>query len=86
MPPAMVRVWDPFVRVFHWSLATLFIVAYATGDEAQLVHIVVGYSMVGLIALRVIWGFIGPHHARFSSFVRSPCERKAMVTGRKRRS
>jgi cytochrome b len=71
MPPA-VKVWDPFVRVFHWSLATLFIVAYATGDEAQLVHIAVGYGIVGLVALRVIWGFVGPHHARFSSFVRSP--------------
>ncbi|MGE5165315.1 MAG: cytochrome b/b6 domain-containing protein [Sphingobacteriales bacterium] len=72
MPPATVKVWDPFVRVFHWSLATLFIVAYATGGEAQLVHIAVGYGIVGLVALRVIWGFVGPHHARFSSFVRSP--------------
>lgn len=72
MPPATVKVWDLFVRVFHWSLATLFIVAYATRDEAQLVHIAVGYGIVGLVALRVIWGFVGPHHARFSSFVRSP--------------
>src|SRR5512139_1618689 len=72
MPPATVKVWDLFVRVFHWSLATLFIVAYATRDEAHLVHIAVGYGIVGLVALRVIWGFVGPHHARFSSFVRSP--------------
>lgn len=35
-------------------------------------HIAVGYGIVGLIALRAIWGFVGPHHARFSSFVRSP--------------
>ena len=74
VPPATVEVWDPFVRVFHWLLATLFVVAYATGDEAQRAHIAVGYGIVGLITLRVIWGFVGPHHARFSSFVRPPRE------------
>lgn len=73
-PPATVKVWDPFVRVFHWSLALLFVLAYVTGDVAEQVHIIIGYAIAGLIALRVIWGFIGPHHARFSSFVRSPRE------------
>ena len=38
-PPASVKVWDPFVRVFHWSLAALFLVAYVTGDEAAQVHV-----------------------------------------------
>ena len=38
-PPATIKVWDPFIRVFHWSLATLFLVAYATGDEVEQVHI-----------------------------------------------
>ena len=74
MPPATAKVWDPFVRVFHWSLATLFVVAYVSGDEAQQVHIAVGYAIVGLITLRIIWGFVGPRHARFSNFVRSPRE------------
>jgi cytochrome b len=73
-PPATVKVWDPFVRVFHWSLATLFLVAYATGDELQRVHIVAGYAIAGLLAARIVWGCIGPHHARFSSFIRSPSE------------
>ncbi len=72
MPPATIKVWDPFVRVFHWSLAALFLVAYATGDEIERVHIAAGYAIAGLIAARMIWGFIGPRHARFTSFVRSP--------------
>lgn len=73
-PPATVKVWDIFVRIFHWSLATLFLTAYVTADEIERVHTAAGYGIAGLIALRVIWGFVGPHHARFSSFVRSPRE------------
>ncbi len=73
-PPAAIKVWDPFVRVFHWSLATLFLAAYATGEDAGRVHIAAGYAIAGLIALRIVWGFVGPRHARFSNFVRSPRE------------
>ena len=73
-PPATVKVWDLFVRVFHWSLATLFVVAYATGDEIEKVHIAAGYAIAGLVALRIVWGFVGPRHARFASFVRPPRE------------
>ena len=72
MPPATVKVWDPFVRVFHWSLATLFMVAYVSGDDIEQVHIAAGYAIAGLIAFRIIWGFIGPRYARFSNFVQSP--------------
>ena len=51
-PPATVKVWDPFVRVFHWSLVALFAIAYATGDEIERVHIMAGYAIAGLLALR----------------------------------
>lgn len=74
MPPATVKVWDPFVRIFHWSLASLFVLAYASGDEIELVHVAAGYTLAGLLAARIIWGLIGPRHARFSSFVRPPRE------------
>lgn len=71
-PPATVKVWDLFVRVFHWSLVGLFVVAYVTGDEIEQVHIAAGYAIAGLLALRALWGFVGPRHARFGNFVRSP--------------
>lgn len=70
--PGTVKVWDPFVRVFHWSLATLFVVTYASGEDAEQLHLAAGYTIVGLIALRIIWGFVGPESARFSNFVKSP--------------
>ncbi|TPQ35330.1 cytochrome B [Bradyrhizobium guangdongense] len=72
VPPASVKVWDPFVRVFHWSLAGLFLLAYMTGDDIVKVHIAAGYAIAGLLALRIVWGFVGPPHARFSAFLRSP--------------
>jgi cytochrome b len=73
-PPATVKVWDLFVRMFHWSLATLFVAAYATGDELDRLHVAAGYAIAALLALRIVWGFVGPRHARFSNFVRPPRE------------
>lgn len=73
-PPATVGVWDPFVRAFHWSLVTLVIVALATGDEVEWLHLMAGYAIVVLVILRVLWGFVGSRHARFSDFVRPPSE------------
>jgi cytochrome b len=72
--PPTVRVWDVFVRVFHWSIVALFVVAFVTGDTSEDLHVVVGYVIAVLVALRFVWGFIGSRHARFGDFVRSPAE------------
>ena len=67
-----VRVWDVFVRVFHWSLVILFVAAFVTGDGSERLHIAVGYAIAVLVALRIVWGFVGTRHARFASFVHGP--------------
>ena len=65
-------VWDILVRVFHWSLVVAFMVSYLSGEEWQSLHVVSGYIILSLILIRIVWGFIGSRHARFSDFVRCP--------------
>jgi len=68
-----VRVWDPFVRVFHWLLVAGFAVNYFELVRAgKLPHQVIGYVVLALIAARILWGFLGPRPARFVSFVVRP--------------
>lgn len=70
--PVTVRVWDPFVRLFHWSLVAGFAVAFVSGDEWQKLHNGVGYVVLALVGARILWGFVAPGYARFSRFVVSP--------------
>jgi len=86
---ATTRVWDTFVRVFHWGLVASFVVAWVTGDDWKALHLWAGYSAAALIAMRLIWGVIGTPHARFSRFVKSPLVvadyLKDIITGREAR-
>jgi cytochrome b len=67
-------VWDASVRLAHWLLAICFATAYATGDSEswRLWHIYSGSGVLAIVCFRVLWGFIGTPHARFSDFVHSP--------------
>ena len=83
-------VWDLAVRVFHWMLAASFAGAYALSESERWrnVHVMLGYTALGLIAFRLVWGLVGTHFARFSSFRYGPSEAvaylKEIATGRAR--
>ncbi len=63
---------DAASRAFHWLLALCFTGAYLTaeGERWRLVHVSLGYTMVGLMVFRLLWGLLGPRHARLSQWLR----------------
>lgn len=85
---ATIKVWDPLVRVFHWSLASLFLANFFT-EDGELVHRGLGYAILGLLAVRFVWGWVGTRHARFSDWVVGPARvcryLRERLAGRSRR-
>lgn len=67
-----IQVWDRFVRVAHWTLATGFFVAYLSAEEIEFLHNWSGYVVAATVLLRIVWGAIGPRRARFADFVYRP--------------
>jgi cytochrome b len=69
-----ILVWDLPTRLFHWLLAASFLGAWLTSESERLrnMHVVLGYTMLGLVAFRFVWGLIGTRYARFASFPFAP--------------
>ena len=65
-----ILIWDLPTRLFHWVLALSFAGAWLTSESDRWlsVHVFLGYQMLGLVMVRVAWGLLGTHYARFSSF------------------
>ncbi|MAX32889.1 Cytochrome b [Onishia taeanensis] len=87
--PSSVKVWDLWLRLFHWGLVAAFATAWFSADEWSSLHHWAGYTVAGLLAWRCLWGIVGPPSARFTSFVRSPAAAVAhlrdMLSGKEKR-
>jgi cytochrome b len=74
-PVQTVRLWDPLLRVFHWALTAAVVTAWGLGKWGPPImtwHFWAGYTVLGLLAFRLIWGIVGPRPARFVSFTYGP--------------
>ena len=71
-PLRLTRVWDLWLRLFHWGLALTVALAAASGflggAETAALHVTAGLIAAGLVLSRIVWGFFGPTHARFADF------------------
>ena len=68
----LVKVWDRLVRIGHWLLVVLILLGWLSRHWGHTIHELAGYSALLVIAVRIVWGLIGSHHARFKDFIRSP--------------
>jgi cytochrome b len=66
------RVWDPLVRVLHWSLVSALLLSWLGTFAIAGAHQPAGYVALALVLLRLLWGGIGSKYARFGQFVRGP--------------
>lgn len=72
MNTRLIPVWDPFVRLFHWLLVAAFLTSWLTQEEHYNLHLQAGYATLVLVCLRIAWGTVGTHYARFTNFICSP--------------
>jgi len=79
-----IRVWDLPTRLFHWLLVALIIAMIITGKVGgNLIdwHARIGITITGLIAFRLVWGFVGSTYARFATFFPTPGRVLAYLRG-----
>ncbi|MDQ6955268.1 MAG: hypothetical protein Q9M20_07475 [Mariprofundaceae bacterium] len=66
-----IEVWGLSLRVFHWLLVLSFFIAWWSEGRDMQIHMLAGSLTAGLLLYRLVWGFLGETHARFSSFTPS---------------
>ncbi|MBI6950185.1 cytochrome b/b6 domain-containing protein [Pseudomonas koreensis] len=86
MPNASVRLWDPVVRLFHLSIAGVFVANYFFNEAGDAWHIWLGYYAMGWLLVRLVWGFVGPRSARWADFWPTPtrliAHARSLIAGR----
>jgi cytochrome b len=78
--PEKVKVWDPIVRLFHWTVVAACVLNLFILEEGKYWHRMTGYTVATALAVRFVWGFIGTRHARFSDFFPTPSKIMSQIS------
>lgn len=68
MHVATINLWDPLIRLFHLSIAGVFVANYFFTEPGEDWHTWLGYYATAWLGIRVVWGFVGPRSARWQDF------------------
>lgn len=79
------HIWDIGIRLFHWSIALVFVLNYFLLEPGEIAHQIAGYYAFAWLIFRTVWGFIGPQRARFADFLPTPSRVKAHLQHLKQR-
>ncbi len=75
-----IRIWDGPTRLFHWLLVLAFGGLWYTGDQQLMdIHFVLGFTVLGLLLFRVVWGVVGGRYSRFRALQLAPSTSIAYV-------
>lgn len=80
-PEATVKVWDPVVRLFHWTVVTACVLNLFILEEGHYWHRVTGYVVAAVLTVRILWGFVGTRYARFAQFFPTPSKVAGQISG-----
>jgi cytochrome b len=82
MPTSTNPLWDIPTRIFHWLVVCCLPIAWWSAEEERFdVHQWTGYTVLVLVSSRIVWGFIGSRHSRFTDFVVGPARVRAYLRG-----
>ena len=74
------KLWDPLIRLFHWSIAAIFVANYFINEAGEDWHQWLGYVAVVWLFVRFFWGFFGKGAARWADFFPTRANLTAHVT------
>ena len=83
MQPTTIRIWDLPTRLFHWTLVVGVVgLVVSAKMNAMDWHFRLGYCVMALLVFRLVWGLVGGHWSRFTSFLFTPGQFARHLSGK----